>query len=208
MNSRAPNWAFACLIAVIMAALPQRISIAANTPAATSVVERLHGALYDAMRRADELGVKGRYQLLEPVVVSSFDFTKMVRIMSGGAWRDTDADTRARLVDAFSRFSVGTYASQFDGYSGQTFVTEREEKGPGATILVHTRIDSPGKPGVALVYVVHNKAHEWRIIDVLADAGISELARRRSEYRAVIKRDQISGLIDLLNRKTSQLVTP
>ena len=46
----------------------------------------------------------------------------------------------------------------------------------------------------------------WRIVDVLLDGSISELAMRRSEYRRVLKKNGVDGLIQTLNSKAAQLV--
>ena len=43
---------------------------------------------------------------------------------------------------------------------------------------------------------------------MLLDAGISELAVRRSEYRRVLKTGGVDGLIETLNRKADQLLNP
>ena len=59
-----------------------------------------------------------------------------------------------------------------------------------------------------ITYVTHKIKGEWRIIDVLLDAGISELAVRRSEYRRVLKTGGVDGLIETLNRKADQLLNP
>ncbi|MEK9723668.1 MAG: ABC transporter substrate-binding protein, partial [Rhodospirillaceae bacterium] len=58
---------------------------------------------------------------------------------------------------------------------------------------------------VPLTYVTREVQGAWRIIDVLVDAGISELAVRRSEYRLILKTDGIDGLITVLGDKASAL---
>ena len=202
-----PLLRLAAVVVVTWTAATAPAAAAGETTAPVAVVERLHAALLEAMRDADRLGVRGRYRMLEPTVVSSFDFTTMVRIMTGrSAWRGAGEDVRKSLAEAFRRFSVGTYASQFDGYGGEAFVTVGNENGPRDTILVHTRIDRPGDSPVELTYVVTARDGRWRIIDVLAEGSISELARRRSEYQSVIKRDGIDGLVSVLNRKAELLI--
>ena len=47
---------------------------------------------------------------------------------------------------------------------------------------------------------------EWRIVDVLVDKGISELAVKRSEYRGVLRYGGIDALIRTLNAKADQLL--
>ena len=46
----------------------------------------------------------------------------------------------------------------------------------------------------------------WRIVDILLDNDISELAVRRSEYRRVLKKEGVDALIATLNNKADGLV--
>ena len=56
-----------------------------------------------------------------------------------------------------------------------------------------------------LTYVTRLIKGTWRIIDVLLDTGISELAVRRSEYRRILKSKGIDGLISILDGKAAAL---
>ena len=47
---------------------------------------------------------------------------------------------------------------------------------------------------------------KWQIIDVLLDTGISELARKRSEYSQVLRSEGVPGLLRTLNDKTASLL--
>ena len=58
-----------------------------------------------------------------------------------------------------------------------------------------------------LIYVTRLFKGQWRIIDVLVDSGISELAVRRSEYRKVLRTKGIDGLVNTLNAKADQLLS-
>ena len=102
--------------------------------------------------------------------------------------------------------SVSTYANRFDGYSGQVFEIVDQRPGPQKTVLVKTRIVSPGDSPVRLTYVVKEFEGQWRIVDILLDNDISELAVRRSEYRRLLKNNGVDGLIATLNDKADGLV--
>ena len=171
-------------------------------------VTAFHESLLGVMKEAKTLGVKGRFEKLASPLKKSFHFRLMTQVAAGSYWRKSGPAQIDRLVDAFTRLSISTYASRFDGYSGQSFETEGEKPGPQKTILVKTRIIDPGSDPVDLTYVTRKIKGEWRIIDVLLDTGISELAVRRSEYRRVLKTGGIDGLIDTLNRKADQLLNP
>ena len=174
----------------------------------SDIVAAFHESLLSVMKKAKTLGVKGRFEKLASPLKQSFHFRLMTQVAVSSYWRKADPAQIDRLVDAFTRLSISTYASRFDGYSGQSFETGGEKPGPQKTILVKTRIIDPGSDPVELTYVTRKIKGEWRIIDVLLDTGISELAVRRSEYRRVLKTGGIDGLIDTLNRKVDQLLNP
>jgi phospholipid transport system substrate-binding protein len=175
----------------------------ADSPSA--VVEGFHGNLLAVMKDADALGVAGRYQRLESPVASAFDLQRMIRVACGSYCKNVTPAKRQALLDGFTRMSVGTYAAQFDGFSGEAFETLGESPGPQGTILVKTRIVRPDDSPVGLTYVLKEVAGGWRIADVLLDDSISQLAVRRSEYRRVLRKDGVDGLVSVLNRKADQL---
>ncbi len=130
----------------------------------------------------------------------------MIRIATGSFWKKAAQNQQKRLLEAFIRMSASTYASQFDGYSGEAFKTLGAKPGPRGTMLVATQILRPDDSPVAITYVVKESGGMWRIVDVLLDNSISELAVRRSEYRQMLRSKGMKGLIDLLNSKASSLV--
>jgi phospholipid transport system substrate-binding protein len=159
------------------------------TPPET-LVTAFHDQLIQVMKNAEALGYQGRYDKLAPAVTDAFHLRLMTQITAGASWRKAAETEKTALVDAFSKVSIATYASRFDGYSGQRFETVSVKDGPQETRLVDTRLVNPDGEDVALTYVTK-----------VIDGGISELAVRRSEYRRVLKSDGIAGLIAMLNGK-------
>ena len=96
-------------------------------------VHKLNNALLKAMKNADALGFEGRYKLLAPVLTRVFIFPEMARIATGASWRKLTTGQRDRLIDAFARSSIATFASRFNGYSGERFEVTGER--PAPTIL-------------------------------------------------------------------------
>ena len=179
---------------------------AVSTKGAHQIIDQFHASLLEVMKQAATLGPRARYQVLEPEIAKSFDLRLMIALATGQHWRTASKMTRERLVGAFHRFSTATYASRFSGFSGQSFKTLDVSTGPRKTQLVRTEIIRPNDSPVALTYVTRTTPPGWRIVDVLVDNGISELAVRRSEYRAILKSDGMEGLIRLLDQKTALLL--
>ena len=73
-------------------------------------------------------------------------------------------------------------------------------------MLVETLIVDSDTSSVALTYVFRMINGQWRILDVLLDTGISELARKRSEYRKALMSGGAEALIKMMSSKTSSLL--
>ncbi len=195
-------------------ALLSLLSIAAAAPGARAaepadVIEGFHATLLSTMKNAAKLGVNGRYDVLASVIDKDFDLQRMIRVAAGKFWRRADGAARAKVLASFRRLSIATYAAQFDGWSGQAFTTIASRPGPQRTVLVKTKIATPGGDDAALTYVLKERARgngDWRIVDVLLDGSISQLAVRRSEYQRVLKSSGLPGLIKVLDAKAGELL--
>jgi phospholipid transport system substrate-binding protein len=53
--------------------------------------------------------------------------------------------------------------------------------------------------------MMRRNGETWLIADIYLDSAISEVATRRSEFAAILKREGIDGLIAALNRKADIL---
>ncbi|MDA0239658.1 MAG: ABC transporter substrate-binding protein [Proteobacteria bacterium] len=171
-----------------------------------AVVESFHTVLLDVMKQSKVLNVKARFDRLLPAIQQAFNLPLMVKAASGNGWKLASEPEKAEMVAAFTRMSAGTYASRFSGYSGQEFKTVGERPGPRDMILVETEIASPDGSSVTLTYLTRKAEDGWRIVDVLLDGGISELAVRRSEYRRIVKTGGAGGLTSILNQTAEKLL--
>jgi phospholipid transport system substrate-binding protein len=178
---------------------------------AIAVIELFHANLLAVMKEADVLGIRGRYERLASPIEQAFHLPLMIRIATGSFWRSATASQKNRLLEAFARLSISTYADRFDGYGGESFetvgtTTVGTTAGPRKTLIVQTRILRPQNDPVGLSYVMRLVKGRWLIVDVLLDDSVSELAVRRSEYRHVLKTAGVDDLIQTLNTKAAQLV--
>src|SRR5690348_7466228 len=115
---------------------------AAAEPAgpATPVVEKLHGALLQAMKGGAKMGFAGRKALLDPVVREAYDLPAMARVATGAAWAKFSDDEKRQVGEAFSDWTVATYAAQFKDYGGESFVTKGETEGARGRHAVDTEL--------------------------------------------------------------------
>lgn len=171
---------------------------------ASETVRAFYGELLDTMRNAAALGPRGRYRKLEPVVQRTFDLPFMTKLAIGPMWGRLTPEQKERAVNAFGRFVTATYASRFDGYSGEQFPVLGELKIKHGVLVRTQIIKSDGAP-VSINYVAHDNDTAWQIRDVYLSGSISELATRRSEFSTILRTTGVDGLISALNKKADEL---
>jgi phospholipid transport system substrate-binding protein len=209
---------FLALMAITFVGLssPARASSAATpvmTPGtpipsspATKVVKTFYTALTETMKQGDQLGFYGRFKMLQPIVASAFDLPLMTRVAVGSPWNSATADEQKQLISAFSDFSVANYASRFAKYNNERFDVMDEKPAAGGGVIVETMLSPKDSDPVMLNYLLKtDTAGEFRIVDVLLDGSISELANRRAEFTSIVQRDGISALVNSLGDKTKQM---
>jgi phospholipid transport system substrate-binding protein len=174
---------------------------------AAARVSTLYDTLLQTMKQAKQLGLKGRYDKLAPVLAKTYDLPLMSRIAVGQSWDTLSASQRQSIVNAFTRMTTATYANRFDGFSGEKLEVVQAVDRPNGDKLVNTRIVQSDGKVLALNYLVRNTGDDWRVIDVYLNGTISELASRRAEFGAVLKSGGPDALVASLNKQGDKLLT-
>jgi phospholipid transport system substrate-binding protein len=177
---------------------------AAAMPGPTEVVRHFYDQLLDTMQHAGTLGAKGRYDKLEPILLSTFDIPFMARLSIGPLWYQVTPEQKRQAAAAYGRYLGAVYATQFDSYSGQRFEILGEQQIKHGTLVRTQIIKANGEP-VSINYVLHDNDTAWQVRDVYLSGSISELATRRSEFSAILRSSGIDGLIASLNKKADDL---
>jgi phospholipid transport system substrate-binding protein len=194
------------VIAAAMLAIGSSISssyaAAQGTGDPKSVVQSFYDALEETMKQGEQLGFEGRYKKLEPVIQRTFDVPVMAKIAIGTEWTMFSADEKQRMLDAFNRYMITTYAARFKSYKGQKFEVGEVKQPAENRSLVETKIiRSNGEP-VSLNYLFRPGSDGgWKIIDVYFSGAISEMARMRSDFSATVTGGGADALIAALEKK-------
>jgi phospholipid transport system substrate-binding protein len=191
-----------CLALVVVTGLQGSALAAVSDPQDT--VRSFYGVLLGTMRDGRTLGQSGRYARLEPVVDRTFDIPSMTRLAIGPAWTALPAAQQQQLMAAFAHYVAATYADRFESYSGEQLEVTGERPN-GADVVVQTRIVKPDGETTRLDYLIRQDQGGWRISDVFLDGSISQLAVHRSEFRSILQREGVDGLVMALNRKVDLL---
>ena len=205
MRSRRRAMAFFLAAAVAWAGAVAGAPARAATGSPSDVVARLNDTLLSVMREAKPLGFQGRFDRLAPELIGAFNFPEMASIAAGRHWKTLDEQQRRRLIDVFGRSSIATFATRFDGYSGETFKIVEESPGPRGATLVRNKLIKGDGDSVEINYLLRMFHDRWRVVDVFLDAKYSEMAMTRSEYTSVIANQGFDTLIHDLEEKLQRM---
>lgn len=169
----------------------------AASPAET-MIGSFHDTLLGNMKQASSLGYAGRAKRLDGVVRRTFGIQTMAQLISGAEWSKMSAADRAAVVDALGDWIVANYASRFNDYDGETFVTTGVKEGGRNTIVVNTEIRPQG---VKLGYRIMG----GKVIDIYLNGSISQMAQWRAEFSSVLKQQGVKGLIQKIRSNEKQL---
>ena len=121
-------------------------------------------------------------------------------------WPNLPTEQKANLLAAFRRYTVSSYAANFDSFSGQ-----RLEVSPGVRrlangeVIVDTKIIPVNGSPSTLDYVMRGGIGGWRVVDVLADGSISRVAVQRSDFRQLLESGGVPALVAGLRNKVANL---
>jgi phospholipid transport system substrate-binding protein len=193
------------IVALVLAVLIQAPAYA-DDPAASRITV-FYGTLLDTMKQAKQLGIKGRYDKLSPVLAKTYDLPAMSKLAVGSAWATLTPQQQTAITNAFTRMTVATYASRFDGFSGEQFQVLQTSDRPNGDKIVQTQIVKSDGGTVPLNYLMRKSGADWKIVDIYLDGTISELANRRAEFGTILKSGGADALVASLNKQGDKLLT-
>ena len=197
---------FVILAAALLAqssSFSQSVDGAASESNPLGVIDALQSALIEAAA-VPNLSLNERFELLAPAIISTHDLAYIAQVAIRRQWDGLSADHSARYLSAFEQLSVMTYAARFDSVTSSSFELISAEDGASGRAQVLTKILTMDGDAIPMNYVLHRVDGEWKIINIIAD-GVSDLALKRAEYRAVLNEGDIEDLIEELEKQVSAL---
>ena len=172
---------------------------------ARATVTEFYATLTQTMQRGAQLSEKARFDALAPAIEKDFDLSAMAQMAVGPRWASLSPAQREQVTAAFTRYTVATYASHFNGASREQLQVGGARQMPYGTI-VDTEIVEPGGDQTNVNYLMKQNGNRWQIADVYLQGTISQVAALRSQFSAVVERGGAEALVDTLNKKTASLV--
>ncbi|CAA7619914.1 ABC transporter substrate-binding protein [Magnetospirillum sp. SS-4] len=173
---------------------------------AESAIRQFNDRLLDVMKTGTRLGFKGRVEKLRPAIIDVYDMKGMTNnTLGAAAAAKLTPEESARLIEAYTAFSVATYASQFTTWNGETFEMGETRPSTGGTVIVGSWIVPRSGQRTAIDYVMREVDGKWKVIDVLYEGTVSQVAVRRSEFSSILRNDGLAGLMSAIDKQTASL---
>jgi len=140
-----------------------------------------------------------RAAVLQGLVRRGFNLELISQFVLGRFWHRATAEQRAEFQELFTEYLVNSYARQLGSYRAETLTIVGSHPVGRKDVLVETSVES--SDGAANpIWRVRAKDGEYKIIDV-SIAGVSLALTQRREFAAVINRQGLDSLLDMLREK-------
>jgi phospholipid transport system substrate-binding protein len=198
------GWMKAASLAAIVMGAATAVRAEAADPA-VQPVQSFYDTLLETMKQGKTLGIKGRYEKLKPVVEKSFDLPGMTRLSVGPKWNEMPPADQQALVAALSRYTIASYASNFNSFGGEKFVVEPASTERKADRVVMTKLVA-GDQTIPFNYLMRLNGSNWKVIDIYLNGFVSQMAKQRSDFGATVAAGGAPALIKKIDSLADKLM--
>jgi phospholipid transport system substrate-binding protein len=145
------------------------------------------------------------YDMVNELVIPRFDFISMSKWVLGKHWKTASETQRLKFITQFKALLVRTYARALLEYSGQSIKYYPAEQNPQSNLaVVRTELTSSSSAQLPILYRMHQKNEEWKVVDVAVD-GVSLVTTYRGSFATQIKKNGFDSLLNELSKKNEIL---
>ena len=148
--------------------------------------------------------VEARFAALLPEIRATHDLRGIARLTIRRDFDQFAPEEQAAFIAAFERLSVMNYAARFTGLSQESFRNVGSKSIGSDRAEVESFIRNGAGEEISLDYVLEHSVDGWRIINIVAD-GVSDLALKRAEYRAILASGTAADLIAAIEAQAEAL---
>lgn len=191
-------------ISIVFSAIMFAAPAVAQAPSpAVTTIQTFSDALIATMRAGATLGFAGRVTRLTPVIDRSFDLPLSTRLAIGPSWTTMTPADQTALTAAIRRMTIAEYARNFASWNGESISVDTRANLRATDAIVRSTLTRRGGSPVVIAYRLRQSGGSWRIIDVLYNGSISQLATRRSDYARILASGGARALIRHLDQATA-----
>ena len=146
------------------------------------------------------------YKKFMPIINNTYDIQKMLNMILGSAWKNSNMDEKKKISLAFAEYITKNYLKRFIKINDVKFKIEEKKSIKNKFVMIKTTLIPNNNDAVSINYLLSNKNGKWKIFDVLLAGSVSEIATKKSEFSSFLKDGKTNNLIDALNKKNSTLL--
>lgn len=166
------------------------------------IVRNVSREVLETIKKYEKDTVKMREQV-DAQVSPLADYPRMTSLAVGMPWRTASAEQKQALSIEFRQMLVRTYLSALTIYKN----AEVEVKGVRAgnspsEQTVRTEVSLPDQKPIPVDFKFEKNANGWKVYDITVE-GISFINNHRNQFKAVIQKDGIDGLIKSLSDRNA-----
>jgi phospholipid transport system substrate-binding protein len=178
---------------------------AQNVNAIIAPIQQFYRVLLAIMKDGRTTPFVDRFNMLTPALDQALNVPVILQLAIGLGWSALPASQQSELLGAFRQYTVATWVSNFDTYSGQKLEVFPTLRAVGQSQVVHTAIVKPDGSSNAIDYVMRPAGSGWKATDVLLNGSISQVAVLRSDFGSLLSRGA-NALAQNLQRKTTDIM--
>jgi len=148
----------------------------------------------------EKKSIKEEYVSINNIISPMFDFTLMGKLVLGKKeWNKATNSEKDKYIVNFTENIKSFYIDKFDLYTGQKLLLKEPVK-TRKRITVTNLIIGKSDTNEVKYKLYKNKKRGWVIYDVEI-SGVSVIKIFRAQYKDILKKTDINGLIIQLNKK-------
>ncbi len=186
------------LLAVAIGASGQ-IQAQTSPQEAAKFVQALGGEAVLLQSAVRSEGPEGRITLLRELVRRGFNLELTSQFVLGKYWNRATAAQQAEFQELFTEYLLNSYARHIGSYHAETLAIVASHPVGAKDVLVETSVTSDDG-ATNPIWRVRAQDGVYKIIDVSID-GVSLALTQRREFAAVIARQGLDALLDILRKK-------
>lgn len=186
-----------CLLVLILASAGLTTSVLAESGPRQTVEQGVNEVI-DVVKD-ESLEAIERRKRMRNLIGQRFNFEAMSRSILARNWKKATVEQRERFISLFKVLLENTYMAAIEGYTSEKIVFG-EVKIKGKKAVVPVTIVLPTGTHAPLQFKLLHADSQWGVYDVVIE-GVSLVNNFRSNFRSIVKREGIEGLLNQLKEK-------
>lgn len=187
---------------LLLVALPTAPALAAGADDVRQFVDSLGQKVVSVVNSG---GGDAQKQQLQQMFIENVDIDWMAQFVAGRGWQQASEEQLTRYKDAFKRYLLMRYTTNFAEYTGSqyTIAGTRDEGDGQYTVGMQIKSGGAQTQDIQAGYRVRGAGGSFKIVDIIVE-GVSLITTQRSEFASVLQQKGMDGLIESLETKVGK----